>query len=111
MNRGRRPRPIKPYTYQCSSTASIFATFIVLPRKSLALLGSGWKLSADVMRDLPRHTVVQVTGGIRDWYRVRLPDGTSGFVSGRLTESVSTAVRTTTVRIPADASHALAVHQ
>jgi hypothetical protein len=26
-------------------------------------------------------------GGVSQWYRVRLPDGTQGFVAGRLTEA------------------------
>ena len=51
--------------------------------------------TAPIVRDLPQHTVVRVDGAVRDWYRVQLPDGTSGFVSGRLTESTSQPVRTT----------------
>lgn len=44
--------------------------------------------------DLPRHTVVRVEGAIRDWYRVQVPDGTSGFVSERLTQSTRQPLRT-----------------
>lgn len=44
-------------------------------------------LTAPVVQDLPQHTVVRVEGAIQEWYRVRLPDDTAGFVSGRLTES------------------------
>ena len=43
---------------------------------------------AHVLADLPRHTALRVTGGIGSWYRVRLPDGTRGFVAGNLTEEV-----------------------
>lgn len=43
---------------------------------------------AHVLADLPRHTALRVTGGIGSWYRVRLPDGTGGFVAGDLTEEV-----------------------
>jgi murein DD-endopeptidase MepM/ murein hydrolase activator NlpD len=50
-------------------------------------------LTAPIVRDLPQHTVVHIEGAVRDWYRVQLPDGTAGFVSGRLTESTGQPVR------------------
>jgi len=40
--------------------------------------------SAYVLEDLPRDTALRVTGGVGRWYRVRLPDGTGGFVAGDL---------------------------
>jgi len=43
---------------------------------------------AQVLADLPRHTAVRVMGGVGTWYRVKLPDGNSGFVAGRLTEEI-----------------------
>ncbi|MGW8265835.1 MAG: peptidoglycan DD-metalloendopeptidase family protein [Longimicrobiales bacterium] len=43
---------------------------------------------ARVLTELPRHTAVRVMGGVGPWYRVRLPDGGSGFVAGRLTEEM-----------------------
>jgi hypothetical protein len=43
---------------------------------------------ARVLMDLPSHTAVRVLGGVGQWYRVRLPDGGSGFVAGRLTEEL-----------------------
>jgi SH3-like domain-containing protein len=52
-------------------------------------------LTASTVRVLPQHTVIQIDGAVRDWYRVRLPDGTAGFVSARLTESIGQPVRTT----------------
>jgi murein DD-endopeptidase MepM/ murein hydrolase activator NlpD len=51
-------------------------------------------LTAPIVRDLPRHTIVHIDGAVRDWYRVQLPDGTTGFVSGRLTESTVPPIRT-----------------
>jgi murein DD-endopeptidase MepM/ murein hydrolase activator NlpD len=54
-------------------------------------------LDSPIVRDLPQHTVVHVTGAVRDWYRVQLPDDTAGFVSGRLTESTDRPVRTARV--------------
>lgn len=43
---------------------------------------------AEVVRELPEHTAVRIVGASGDWYRVRLPDGTSGYLSARLTEDV-----------------------
>jgi SH3-like domain-containing protein len=51
-------------------------------------------LTAPIVRDLPQHTVVRIDGAVHDWYRVQLPDGIAGFVSGRLTESTGRPVRT-----------------
>jgi SH3-like domain-containing protein len=57
-------------------------------------LRAGPALTAPMVRDLPHHTVVAIEGAVRDWYRVQLPDGTAGFVSGRLTESTGQPVYT-----------------
>ena len=57
-------------------------------------LRAGPALTAPIVRVLPHHTVVRVEGAVRDWYHVQLPDGTPGFVSGRLTESTGRPVRT-----------------
>jgi murein DD-endopeptidase MepM/ murein hydrolase activator NlpD len=46
-----------------------------------------------VLRELPQHTAFRVLGGISTWYRVQLPDGTSGFVAGRLTEGLADPIR------------------
>ncbi len=40
-----------------------------------------------VLTRLPPHTALRLMGGVRQWYRVRIPDGTQGFVAGRLTEA------------------------
>ena len=46
--------------------------------------GSG----APVLRELGQHTPLRVLGGSGDFFRVRLPDGASGYVAARLTESL-----------------------
>jgi murein DD-endopeptidase MepM/ murein hydrolase activator NlpD len=51
-------------------------------------LRDGPTVGANILADLPRHTAVKVTGGVGSWYRVKLPDGTGGFVVGDLTERV-----------------------
>ncbi len=50
--------------------------------------------TAPIVHELPQHTLVRIQGAVQDWYRVQLPDGTAGFVSGRLTESTGRPVRT-----------------
>ena len=57
-------------------------------------LRAGPDLSAPIVDELAHHTVVRVEGAVEGWYRVQLPDGTAGFVSGRLTESTDQPVRT-----------------
>jgi hypothetical protein len=47
----------------------------------------------EILADLPRHTALRVLGGVGTWYRVRLPDGTPGFVAGRLTEGAEEPLR------------------
>lgn len=49
----------------------------------------------DVVRELDRHTAVRIVGAAGSWYRVRLPDGSGGYVSARLTEDVSAPVSQT----------------
>ncbi len=45
-------------------------------------------LRASVVRELGLHTPLRVLGGSGEFYRVRLPDGTQGYVAARLTEPV-----------------------
>jgi peptidoglycan LD-endopeptidase LytH len=42
-------------------------------------------LAAGIVAELPAATPLLVLGGIADWHRVLLPDGTTGFVSARYT--------------------------
>lgn len=51
-------------------------------------------LRADVRRELGRHAPLRVLAGSGDWYRVRLPDGTEGYVAARLTEPLEGPVET-----------------
>ena len=53
---------------------------------------------ADPARALPRHTVFFVDAAVGNRLRVRLPDGTLGFVARADTEAVATAVRRFTPR-------------
>ncbi|MHB1194773.1 MAG: peptidoglycan DD-metalloendopeptidase family protein [Longimicrobiales bacterium] len=55
-------------------------------------------LGADVTRELERHTPLRVFGGSGEWYRVRLPDGASGYVAARLTDPTERPTETRTAR-------------
>lgn len=43
---------------------------------------------------LPRHTMLQLESASGSWYRARLPDGTSGWLSARLAETTIRPIRT-----------------
>ena len=43
---------------------------------------------APILRELPRHTALRVLGGSGGYYRVRLPNGSLGYVASSLTEPV-----------------------
>jgi len=47
---------------------------------------------ASVVREMERHTPLRVLGGSGEYFRVRLPDGVSGYVASRLTESTDDPV-------------------
>jgi murein DD-endopeptidase MepM/ murein hydrolase activator NlpD/SH3-like domain-containing protein len=51
---------------------------------------------AAVVREVDRYTPVRVLAGSGDWYRVRLPDGVSGYVAARLTEPLDRPIETRT---------------
>lgn len=48
---------------------------------------------ADTLRLLPKHTAIRVVAAVGRWFRVRLPDGATGYVGARLAESASRATR------------------
>jgi SH3-like domain-containing protein len=51
-------------------------------------------IAADTLGLLDRHTAMRVLSAAGEWYRVRMPDGATGFVSARLTESADRAIAT-----------------
>ena len=50
---------------------------------------------ADALGTLAGHTAMRVVAAVGSWYRVRLPDGTTGYLAARLLEPVHLAVETT----------------
>ncbi len=49
-------------------------------------------LRTPILRELEEHTPLRVLGGSGDYFRVRLPDGSEGYVAARLTEAVDQPV-------------------
>ncbi|HEX9564385.1 MAG TPA: M23 family metallopeptidase [Gemmatimonadaceae bacterium] len=70
--------------------------WIRLPRDG-TLLRAGPSMQSDTVAVFPRLTAMRVLSATGGWYRVRLPDGATGFVSARLTESADRALRVATV--------------
>ena len=50
--------------------------------------------AAEVIARLPRHTVVRIESASGAWYRARLPDGASGWISARFAEPAERPLRT-----------------
>ena len=48
---------------------------------------------ADAADELPRHTALQVLAAAGAWYRVRLPDGRTGYVAARSVEPAAAPLR------------------
>jgi murein DD-endopeptidase MepM/ murein hydrolase activator NlpD len=51
--------------------------------------------SAAPARILARHTAMRVLAAVGSWYRVRLPDGATGYLAARLLEPAQSALETT----------------
>ncbi len=51
-------------------------------------------IRARVKTEVPLHTPMRVLAGTGSWYRVYLPDGTTGFVSAAVTEAANDAIQT-----------------
>lgn len=54
-----------------------------------ARLRDGPSTDRPVLTELPLSTALRVMGGTGDWWRVRLPDGSGGWISDRVVESLS----------------------
>jgi len=66
----------------------------IRPASVRALLLTAPNVRADTVQRLERHTAMRVLSAAGEFYRVRLPDGLTGFVSSRLTESADRAIAT-----------------
>jgi SH3-like domain-containing protein len=59
-----------------------------------ATLLAGPSVRSDTVGLLARHTTMRVVSAAGEYYRVRMPDGVTGFVSARLTEPAERAIAT-----------------
>jgi SH3-like domain-containing protein len=65
-------------------------------------LRAGPAEDARIISELARSTALRVVGGTSGWYRIALPDGTTGFVSAPLLEDAVRPVRTERLAGPVD---------
>lgn len=66
----------------------------IRPAGDRAILLSGPSAKSDTLSRLSRHTALRVVSAYGEYYRVRLPDGVTGFVSARLMESTERIIAT-----------------
>lgn len=69
----------------------------VRPSVARATLRTAPSMSADTVSILERQAAMRVLSAAGEWYRVRLPDGLTGFVSARVTEPADRAIATVPV--------------
>jgi hypothetical protein len=69
----------------------------IRPAGDRAILLTAPSLKSDTLSRLGRHTALRVLSAYGEYYRVRLPDGVTGFVSARLMESTERII----ARVPA----------
>ena len=64
----------------------------IRPASDRARLLAGPTSTSDTISALGRHTAMRVLSAYGEFYRVRLPDGVTGFVSARFTESADRVI-------------------
>ncbi len=82
--------PIPPLTADSAALGSW-----VRVAGSAAILRSSPDARADSLLQLPVRTAVRVVSVVGGWYRVRLPDGSTGYLAARLTETARAALEST----------------
>jgi murein DD-endopeptidase MepM/ murein hydrolase activator NlpD len=88
--------PVDPFPFIQPSTSSLpqltadltrLGTWVRVGNDGIRLRDAP-TLRGGVVAELERHTPVRVLGGAAEYFRVRLPDGSQGFVASRLTEAL-----------------------
>lgn len=51
-------------------------------------------LKSGQVTEVPKHTPVYVLGGVKDWYKVSLPDNTIGYIQAKQIENAEKPIRT-----------------
>lgn len=90
----RREGPIDPFPFIRVLPSELPATTVDVelpgawarPRSEGVRLRSAPSRSAKVVAELPADQPFRVLAAAGEWYRVRLPDGSQGYVAGRLAE-------------------------
>jgi murein DD-endopeptidase MepM/ murein hydrolase activator NlpD len=85
-----RPEGVPP---RLVADTSLLGTWTRTPPAEVALRASP-DSRADTLGTLAGHTAMRVLGAVGSWYRVRLPDGATGFLASRLLEPATQAVET-----------------
>src|SRR5690606_34516188 len=96
--RGEGPIDPFPYLDPPSAVVAALTADLTLLGRWVRVTSEGLRLRAspntrsDVLRQLERHTPLRVLGGSGEFFRVRLPDGSLGYVAARLTEATDRPV-------------------
>jgi murein DD-endopeptidase MepM/ murein hydrolase activator NlpD len=99
-----KPRGVLP---RLAADTSLLGDWARTQRDGILLRASP-DASADTLATLPVHTALRVIGAVGSWFRVQLPDGSSGYLTSRFAEPAARAVRTAS---PAASSPVLAAPQ
>jgi murein DD-endopeptidase MepM/ murein hydrolase activator NlpD/SH3-like domain-containing protein len=76
-----------------AADTTLLGGWVRTPRDAVELRAAP-SLRATTRLTLPRHTAMRVIAAVGPWYRVRLPDGLSGYLGARLIEPARHAVGT-----------------
>ena len=79
-----------------TADTTVLGAWARTPGRDTELLRAPYQRSEPVA-SLSAHTALRVVAAVGDWYRVRLPDGTHGYLPARSTERTERAVLTTDV--------------
>jgi murein DD-endopeptidase MepM/ murein hydrolase activator NlpD len=79
-----------------AADTAVLGDWVRTPRDAVELRAAPSPRAAPVL-GLPRHTAMRVIAAVGEWYRVRLPNGLSGYLAARLIEPAHGAVQTAQV--------------
>ena len=100
--RGQGPIDPYPFVYRSSARAATVTADtselgrLARSREKATLIGSP-EARAATLTTVAAATPVQIDGAAGSWFRIRLPDGTTGYIASRLVESTRRAVGRTDV--------------
>lgn len=77
---------------------ALLGTWARTPHEQVVLRGAPREQGA-ARRELGRHTPLRVLAAVGDWFRVRLPDGATGYVAARAVEVAGSAVESAALAV------------